>query len=112
MGFGSIFGSLGRAIKRPFKDVHKAVMGSGRFMNRGFGKMTGGINKTGRAITGRGQGKSDMMEPAMASTGGTAKSSLLKDFAGKMKSNEPPKVTGSLGKKKGEWKGSKYIGPK
>jgi len=104
MGFGSIFGSLGRAVKRPFKDVHKAVMGSGRFMNRGFGKMTGGINKTGRAIT----GQSD--KPAMNETGGFTGKGALSEYAPKLEGHQ--KVKGSQGKKKGEWIGSKYIGPK
>lgn len=98
MGFGSMFGSLGRAIRRPFKDIHKAVKGSGRFMNKGFGQMHRGVGKIGRGITGR--SKSDNMA--------SRKGSLLKDFAGKMES--PQKVRGSQGKKPGEWRGSTFIG--
>ena len=94
MGFGSLLGS---AIKRPFKDIHKAVRGSGKFMNRGFGKMTKGINQTGKNIFGKSQP------------------------AGPLTQNAPPTPTapeipkegkGSQGKKKGEWIGSKYVGPK
>ena len=97
MGFGSIFGSLGRAVKRPFKDIHKAVKGTGGFMNRGFGKMTGGINKTGRALTGR-DNKNEM------------KPSPLVEAAKTMEPSGPPKVKGSMGKKPGEWRGSTYLG--
>jgi len=43
MGFGSIFGSLGRAISRPFKDIHKAVK-----------KVGGGVHSVGRGMTGGG----------------------------------------------------------
>ena len=43
MGFGSLFGSIGRAIKRPFKDIHKAVK-----------KVGGGVHAVGRGMTGGG----------------------------------------------------------
>jgi len=100
MGFGSIFGSLGRAIKRPFKDIHKAVKGSGRFMNRGIKKTFGGgggASKTSESGTGTGgfSGIRDRMKAGKV---------------GPLVNNAPGKVSGSQGKKAGEWIGSKYIG--
>lgn len=100
MGFGSLFGSIGKAVRRPFKDIHKAVKGTGGFMNRGFGKMTGGINKTGKTLTGRGGSK---VSDAPSAT-------PLADKAASVAPSGPPKVSGSVGKKPGEWKGSQYIG--
>jgi len=105
MGFGSLFGSIGKAVRRPFKDIHKAVKGTGGFMNRGFGKMTGGINKTGRALTGR-------SKPSTTEDSSTATPLADKAAAVSAVPSGPPKVIGSQGKKKGEWKGSKYLGAK
>ena len=42
MGFGSLFGSIGRAIKRPFKDIHKAVTKVGGGVHAFWRGMTGG----------------------------------------------------------------------
>jgi len=54
MGFGSMFGSLGRAISRPFKDIHKAVK-----------KVGGGVHAVGRGMTGGGFRKKKSTDSGM-----------------------------------------------
>ena len=113
MGFGSMFGS---AMKRPFKDIHKAVKKVGGGVNSIFTGGNRGGKKSGLALDDNAVPKKRSLFGGMrdrlkgsAQTHGGAKAGALTSFASKM---TPPKVVGSKGKKSGEWSGSKYHGPK
>ena len=114
MGFGSMFGSM---IKRPFKDIHKAVKKVGGGVNSIFGgggkAQKGGPMLDNNAAPRKGSMFGNMRSrlKGSAQVHNNAKTGALSSFASTMK-NTPPKVVGSKGKKSGEWSGSKYLGPK